>query len=313
MSKLNLYLFLPLVLMLLFFNNIYGQTAKSFLDAGNIKYNNMDPSGAILDFTNAIALKPDFEAAYYRRGLAKNAIEDYAGAISDYSMAIELSLLQQAKFDIENNANDTSDEEIVALNKQIKELRGILMAFQYCDRGISKYKINDFDGAISDFNKSINFDSCYATAYYERGYVKFKKFDFEGAIADFNIVIKMDSNYTEAYNGRGHCKAQILDYDGAFSDFNKSLEIDSANHITFFERGSIKIDVDDFTGAIEDYSKAIELNPQYRDAYFGRGLVKSLLNDMEGACADLHIAKEFGGKEIGIIQEEIENICSKDK
>ena len=45
---------------------------------------------AIADYTEVIALKPDYAEAYYQRGFAYRIKEDYKQAIKDYTKAIEI-------------------------------------------------------------------------------------------------------------------------------------------------------------------------------------------------------------------------------
>ena len=67
--------------------------------------------------TKAIKIKPDFEGAYALRGLTKHQLEDYKGAINDYTKAIKI--------------------------------RPADLLYKY--RGISKFKLLDKKGACSDF------------------------------------------------------------------------------------------------------------------------------------------------------------------
>ena len=54
------------------------------------KYNLEDYNGAIQDYTKAIELSPLWSAAYDYRGIAKSELKDYIGAIQDFNKAIEL-------------------------------------------------------------------------------------------------------------------------------------------------------------------------------------------------------------------------------
>ena len=45
---------------------------------------------AVADYDEAIRLQPDSAAAYYNRGLAKDALKRYDDAIADYDEAIRL-------------------------------------------------------------------------------------------------------------------------------------------------------------------------------------------------------------------------------
>ena len=100
----------------------FGQkTAQDYYNSGNAKDDLQDYRGAIADYTKAIELKPDNANAYFNRGLAKKKLQDYRGAIADYNKAIEL---------IPNYAN------------------------AYNNRGNAKDELKDLDGACLDWSKA---------------------------------------------------------------------------------------------------------------------------------------------------------------
>ena len=73
--------------------------------------------------TKAIEINPQSASAYYNRGVFKDNLEDYQGAIADYTKAIEI---------------DPDD------------------ASAYTNRGNSKELVNDRKGACDDWRKSEN-------------------------------------------------------------------------------------------------------------------------------------------------------------
>ena len=44
----------------------------------------------IEDYNKALDLDPNYTEAYYNRGLAKDELQDYEGAIEDYNKALDL-------------------------------------------------------------------------------------------------------------------------------------------------------------------------------------------------------------------------------
>ena len=62
----------------------------AYCNRGSAKNSSGDYAGAIEDYTKAIELDPKFAVAYCNRGNAKDSSGDYAGAIEDYTKAIEL-------------------------------------------------------------------------------------------------------------------------------------------------------------------------------------------------------------------------------
>ena len=53
-------------------------------------YNLNDYTSAIIDFTIAIELNPNYAEAYYYRGVVKFSLKDKDGACLDWSKAVEL-------------------------------------------------------------------------------------------------------------------------------------------------------------------------------------------------------------------------------
>lgn len=66
----------------------YMKSEAYYNRALNKRYLN-NYKGAIADYTEAIKLRPDYYKAYNNRGFAKMQIEDYTGAISDFTETIK--------------------------------------------------------------------------------------------------------------------------------------------------------------------------------------------------------------------------------
>ena len=70
-------------------NSLYSPSTN-FL-RGCCKSNINDYLGAIEDFTKSIELNYNVEECYYRRAIAKSSLKDHASAISDLTKAVELN------------------------------------------------------------------------------------------------------------------------------------------------------------------------------------------------------------------------------
>lgn len=166
-------------------------------------------SNAILDFTCATEINPEFLSAYNSRGDTKSKLFDHVGAIEDYSMVIKINPKE----------------------------RNI-----YYRRANEKMKVNDFKGAIEDFSLEIKLNEYYSNDYfgsgiinkvslYLRGGCKFRLKKYKGAIEDFSMVIKIDENHSDAYHNRGVAKRKLNDYEGAKIDMNKCKELKKTNFL----------------------------------------------------------------------------------
>ena len=101
-------------------------------------------------------------------------------------------------------------------------------ARDYYNTGLEKYYLEDYRGAISDYNKAIQLNPDYSDAYYNRGVAKFKLQDYSGVIADYNKLIKIirpdDDDYSKIYYKRGIAKFYLDDKNGACEDIKISGE-----------------------------------------------------------------------------------------
>jgi len=98
-------------------------------------------------------------------------------------------------------------------------------AEDYVDKGVAKYELDDYMGAIQDYNKAIELNPNYARAYYNRGATKGKLGEYRGAIQDYNKAIELNPNYVNAYINRGLAKINIGQKDEGCLDLSKAGEL----------------------------------------------------------------------------------------
>ena len=80
-----------LLLILTFVSSLsFGQKPDEYFNRANDKAKLQDYRGAIADYSKAIELNPDFSEAYYNRGTCKIILKDKEGACLDWSKAGEL-------------------------------------------------------------------------------------------------------------------------------------------------------------------------------------------------------------------------------
>lgn len=129
---------------------------------------------------------------FFNRGVAKNDLQDYIGAIADFTKAIEL---------------DPTDAET------------------YYARGYAKLYQQDYIGSIADLTNAIEINPNYGQAYISRGYTKSYLQDYRGAIADYTKAIKIDPTDARAYYGRGLAKIALGQKESGCLDLSKAGEL----------------------------------------------------------------------------------------
>ena len=134
--------------------------------------------------------------AYYRRGIAKNALGDKLGAEEDFRTATE-----------------TGPEKARACHVSA--------------RACADHEFNSkrYKQAIVYFDRTIAFDPQDAGAFYLRGLAKGVNEDYAGALADLDKAIELNPERPSAYFNRGVAKKALGDKQGAEEDFRKADEL----------------------------------------------------------------------------------------
>ena len=230
---------------------------------------------AIVHYTEALELKPDFPEGYKNRGTVYADAGDFDKAIQDHNTAIKL------KPDY---------------------------AAAYNNRGIVYYHKRDFDRAIQDYRKAIKLKSDYASAYNNLGAVYSKQGEYERAIQHYNTVIKLRSDFSEAYNNRGMAYWYKGDLDKAIKDFDTTIELDPNDAKVYSNLGTAYLRKGDFDRAIQNHNMAIKLDPGFVGFYSNRGEAWLPLKQWEKARADLTFARNAGVDIVASFHNDYESV-----
>lgn len=228
--------------------------SKAYIESGKLKASKKNYREAIDDFTTAIELDPSSIIGYMERSKAKTELNDKSGADKDLATGRRL-------FDNVDNGLKANDD------------------------GNAAYDEGDYKNAIKFYNKAIPLIPTITSIYYYRGCAKRYLEDYRGAIEDFNKSIELGaSNMDDSYYQSSKIKSHIFhEKDGALQDINKAIEL-NPNDAEYYSSRAILVDDYD---ALQDLNSAIELAPKEADNYIARSLGKQAMEDLEGSIDDL--------------------------
>ncbi|MFD0837293.1 tetratricopeptide repeat protein [Mariniflexile aquimaris] len=209
-------------------------------------------------YTKVLELEPKNLDAYFYRGLAKNDLGDYSGAIVDYSKII-----------VEEPDADT-----------------------YYNRGNARYSLKDFAGAKEDYQSAVQLDANFLDALYSLGCVKYDLGDFEGAIKDFTTLIMAIPNQSKFYYHRALAYIALEKYPLALNDYSLAILADSSAD-SYYNRGVFYLDINYYDKAITDFSISLKLNENNSYAYFYRGTGLLFLGKYMDAVSDFNTVLKF--------------------
>jgi len=167
--------------------------ARSYKSRGSAYAGIGKPDDAIADFTQAIALKPDYAIAFAGRAEAELAKGNFDGAIADYTETIRFKANYPEAF---------------------------------VGRGYAYLVKGDFDHAIADFTETIRLAPRSTIALNNRGLAHKQKGELDLALQDFTAAIELNSSYALAYNNRGYVYEAKGQKQQATDDFRQALLLD---------------------------------------------------------------------------------------
>ncbi|HIK07066.1 MAG TPA: tetratricopeptide repeat protein [Trichormus sp. M33_DOE_039] len=266
---------------------------NDFYNLGLEKAKQKDYAGAIEEFSRAIQLTPYYAEAYLKRGLAYYDSGAILQAVSDYTEAIKIT-----------------PESVEAY---------------YC-RALARLALKNLPGALEDVDKAIYINFNYAAAHDLRGIVRRKQGYIQDAIASLKKAADLYLQQKDPENCRlclerikqlqptpkpvtqpvaaksapiasvseyFHqllAKAEKGDTRQAIADLNWILQADSQDAQAYCCRGVVRCKIGSYREAIADFNQALQLNFQDVIVYRNRGKARSLLGDHQGAIADFNQA-----------------------
>ena len=100
--------------------------------------------------------------------------------------------------------------------------------------GAVKHKEGDYQGAIDDYTKAIEFNPQDAYAFLNRAAAKQQLKDYQGAIADYTKVLEINPQYAKVYNERGVVKNELKDYHRTLERFDSLASSIMVSKTVFF-------------------------------------------------------------------------------
>ncbi len=270
--------------------------AKELLARGVAKAQQGDKTGAIADYTQAIAMNASDAETYYKRANARYDMGATEQAIQDYTQAIKVNPSHtkalynrgMARLDIGDKRGAVEDfTQVVRLNPNDGEA--------YSQRGLAYYDLGDYRTAIEDYTQAIRLKPNDATAYSNRGLARSASGDKTGAMADFTLAIQISPKQAGVYYSRGRSRFNLADYQGAMEDYSKAIELEPELADAYTNRCSTYLNLASYDKAIADCTQAIRLDPKDEAAYNNRCIAYLNLKQFQKASEDCSLTIGLNG------------------
>ena len=150
----------------------------------------------------------------------------------------------------------------------------------FLDNGIYDIQSGKFQDAIEKINQSLDLKKDWEIPYFYRAVAYQALENFDDAILDYTKALEFNNKMTDAYYNR----AKILlsrkdienpDINRAISDLEKALELDPNFVNALYAMGAALKKVENYTKALEYLEKAIELEPDFIHAKALKKLIEN--------------------------------------
>ncbi len=183
---------IPVILIVasLFVFSCSQNSPSHYFKNGNAKYSLKDYQGAINDYKKAIKLKPEYADAWYGKAICESILSKYDDALTDFNKAAEIDpsnkdIIFNRAYYVKQKTGDYKGA-IEDYNIYIDRFKRKDDAFVYSNMGFCNYMLNDFEGAMSNINKSLELNANNPMAYKNRALVYFATGNKENACNDLH-------------------------------------------------------------------------------------------------------------------------------
>jgi tetratricopeptide (TPR) repeat protein len=156
--------------------------------------------------------------------------------------------------------------------------------------GWSHSAIQEYEKALSHYDRAIALDDKYAWAIASRGLTYEQMDKYEQALADLDRAIALDEKLAWAIASRGLTYEQMGRYEQALADYDRAIVLDDKYAWAIANRGDTYRQMGKYEQALADYDRAIALDDKSAWAIASRGETYRLMGKYEQALADFDCA-----------------------
>lgn len=218
------------------------------------------PAEAEKDYTEALALAPNFAALYRDRGRVRFTLGNRDGAMADFTAAIE-----NDPFDPDNHAN-----------------RGYLRLLQY-----------DFAGAGEDLRKGQFWHKQHPRSDYLLGLLAYATGRYTDAVAQIDKAREGGFRTSETFITRARSLYYLGMFEAAAKEATEGLAAFPKQVDLIEIRARARLARREWPEALADAEVVAEAQPRFGRAYATRGTVKLAMKDIAAATADADKAIEL--------------------
>jgi len=312
--------FLLSLLFLVAFSLALSQSKKSARTLHNEAeeaFAKKQPDKALEALNECLRIDPGFYDAYYTRGLVREQLNEFEGALTDYNIYVEMrpdhpealfsratlrykqGLYELAKGDFLKLLNLPRGETTTIFFRQdafassatsVFTTQGSGKAYLLNYIGLTETKLKNYKAAITALDSAIDLNPTDADQVVNRGLAKEGSGDINGAMADYQLALRLNPDHSLARHNLGVLTASHGLPEDSEKLLSEAIDRNPGLPYPHAQLAYHKFNKGDFKGALTEYDEAIRIDPTDVEYFLNRGLVKEKLRDYEGSLGDFTTA-----------------------
>lgn len=166
--------------------------------------------------------------------------------------------------------------------------------------GIAYMEKEQYDEAISQFEKAVQMDPTFEIGYYNLGVAYTGKGQYEEALARYQKVLQIDPDHAQTHFKLGSIYQRRGSYDLAMEEYKKAIETKPDYAQAHFNLGLLYGKKEMFNQASESFNEAIRSNPSYIKPYIYLGLMHKAIKGYDTAIEIFKKALQISPKHPGL-------------
>ncbi len=250
---------------------------EKVMDAARDLYLKKEYEKSLELYTQATEMKPNYDNAWFMRGVILNEFKEHEEALNAFATALENNVENEEAW---YNLGVTLyylgrfDEEIEAYDKALALRKDYIEALN--NKGATLYKLKRYEEAVECYDALLKIDNTYHKAWFNKGMALKKLKNNEHALISFTQALKHDDKFFEAAFYRGRALLDLKNYREAFLALDTALTLKPKSFEAWYYKGVSLEKMNLLERAIECFDQVLALKPDFKRAKTKRSKLKKL-------------------------------------
>lgn len=263
--------------------------SQHFLD-GYKHQNNGRPEKAIIEYDQALSIRPNDIDVLMNRGLAWSSTENFPKAIVDFNRVVNLNPRAEGIYEARASAHAEMGNASLALKDYLTALSDQPFRTQLkVSVMATKYELGDLEGAWSESEVLRTLENYKYDAARFRSMILDERNKPSEALREADLAISIDPETPDAYMSKADLLVDRGDYQNALALCDKCLSLKKDDFFAMITRGEILMRMSRLKEAHASMRFALSVSTQNRYEIAGRVIAYSVLEDRDAAEREVNL------------------------